>query len=147
MRHALQIAFGTTLAPFMLAKPALALDCQADFQRYTEKAQSISGALNASAKANKGKLDPVAACPRLRSLTAVQGEMLAYMIKNKDWCHIPDDAISGAKNGRAKTASIAGKACGLVAQVAKIKKLQAQQQAAGGTQQQAGPPRLPAGPL
>ena len=134
----------------MAAVPALALDCNADFQAFTNRAQGLTGALNASAKRNKGKLDPITACPRLRSLAAVQGEMLGYMVKNQDWCHIPDDAIAGAKAARAKSAGYAGQACAAVAQIAKIKRLQAQQAAGGGQPGNGGPPappRLPAGPL
>lgn len=135
----------------LAVSPALALDCQKDFEGYTSRAQSASAALNASAKRNKGKLDPVAACPRLRNLVAIQSQMIGYMEKNKDWCHIPDDAIAGAKEGRSKTASIAGKACGMAVQIEKIKRQQAQQQAAGGAPGGSGgppaPPRLPTGPL
>lgn len=139
------IAFAT------MAFPALALDCNSDFQAFTTRAQGITGALNASAKRNKGKLDPISACPRLRSLAAVQGEMLGYMVKNKDWCHIPDEAIASAKAARSKSSGYAVQACNAVAQIAKMKRQQAQQQAAGGGPQGNGgppaPPRLPTGPL
>ena len=153
MRYARHLCLaGLASLALMPAIPAHALDCNSDFQAFTSRAQGITGALNASAKRNKGKLDPISACPRLRNLAAIQGEMLGYMVKNKDWCHIPDEAIAGAKSARAKSAGYAVQACNAVAQIAKIKRLQAQQQANGGTQPGGNggpppPPRLPAGPL
>ena len=137
------------LALSLAAGQAMALDCQGDFQHLTARAGATSAALNHSAKVNKGKLDPVTACPRLRNLAAIQGEMVAYMVKNKDWCHIPDDVVNQAKTGRARTAALAGQACGFAAKIAIAKKRAQQQQAEGGAAP-GGPPqpqRLPAGPL
>ena len=146
MRNAIRIFLGTAFT-LALAGPVLALDCQQDFEKLTSRAQSANNSVAASAK--KGKLDPVAACPRLRNLVSVQDQMLSYMVKNKDWCHVPDEAIANAKVGRGKTAAIAGKACSLSAQVANLKRQQQQQQAAGGAQGGGAPQpaRLPTGPL
>lgn len=114
-------------------------DCNEDLGKIMQRRESIIQELNASAKATKGKLDPIGACPRLRKLTSLETEMLAYMNKNKEWCSIPDQAIENATKGHARTAQTASQACGIAE---KIKKAQ-EQQANGG----AGPQKLPAGPL
>ena len=151
MRNGRNLVLGAAcgLALFMTAGQALAIDCQADFQQLTTRAGATTAALNHSAKANKGKLDPISACPRLRNLAAIQGEMIAYMVKNKDWCHISDTDVETAKAGRARTAGLAGQACGFAAKIAIAKKRAEQQQAQGGAVQGGppAPPRLPAGPL
>ena len=118
-------------------------DCQEDFAAFTKKRQAQVDGLNAVAKANKGKLDPIAACPKLRGLASVEREFHAYMVKNKEWCGIPDDALNGIKTAQARSQTMAGQACGLAA---KVKQMQAQQAAGGGMQAPA-PAKLPAGPL
>ena len=54
--------------------------------------------------------------------------MLAYMVKNKDWCQIPDDAIASFKASHAKSVAFGGKACTVAAQIEKMKKQAAQAQ-------------------
>jgi hypothetical protein len=117
--------------------------CQADFQRLTEKRMAQIGALNKLGKAGKGKMDPIAACPVARNLAAIEGEMLGYMTKNKDWCAIPDAVLDNFKQARAKTQNFASQACGVAA---KVKKMQEQQRQQAANPQNA-PVKLPAGPL
>jgi hypothetical protein len=129
------------------AAPAFAQSsCDTDIAAMQTKRQGQIADLNKSAKAKDGKLDPIAACPRLRALASTEQSMLAYMQKNQNWCNIPEAVLENVKEGSSKTASIANQACGLAA---KVKKMQEQQAAGGG----AGPfntpaaPKLPAGPL
>jgi hypothetical protein len=121
--------------------------CQADFQKLTAKRMSGIEALNKLGKANKGKMDPVAACPVARRLVGIETEMFSYMEKNKDWCAIPDNVLDGFKEARAKTQNFASQACAVAAKVKKMQAAQKAQAAAGGAgiggQQQ----KLPAGPL
>jgi hypothetical protein len=70
---------------------------------------------------------------------SVEGEMRAWMIKQKSWCNIPDEVIEGMKAGTAKTAEIAERACEAAAQM----KRQQQQPAMGAAPAM----KLPAGPL
>jgi hypothetical protein len=121
-----------------LVGPARA-DCNEDLGKIMQRREALIQQLNASAKATKGKLDPIGACPRLRKLASLETEMLAYMNKNKEWCTIPDQAIENATQGHTRTAQTASQACGIAE---KMKKAQ-EQQANGG----AGPQKLPAGPL
>lgn len=122
-------------------------DCSADFGALMSKRMADIGALNKISKAGGGKLDPVAACPRLRSLAAAEGEVVAYMNKNKDWCNLPDEVVVKMTATHAKTETFAAKACGLVVL---LKQRAAQQQkqaqsAQGQVQEQA--IKLPTGPL
>lgn len=128
------------VASTVLAGAALA-DCNQDFAKLMSKRMVDITALNKISKANGGKLDPIAACPRLRSLAAAEGEVVAYMTKNKDWCNLPDDLVQKMSASRSKTASIAVKACSFAV---KLKKAQ-QQQASQQQQEQA--IKLPTGPL
>lgn len=130
-----------------LGAGAARADCGEDLSNLMKKRVAEIGALNQITKAHGGKLDPIAACPRLRSLAAAETQVIAYMTKNKDWCSIPDDLITKMTESRGRSASIAVKACDFAV---KIKKMQVQQaQAAQQQQQQAQQQalKLPAGPL
>ena len=139
---------GVALAALILSAPAMAQSCQEDIAKLTARRQVQIEAINRSGKASKGKLDPVASCPRLRNLAAIENEFLGYMIKNKEWCHVPDDAIANVRAGHGKTAGIAAQACNIAKQVQRAR----QQQAAGGgggqgAVQQQPATKLPTGPL
>jgi hypothetical protein len=115
-------------------------DCQEDMGKLMAKRQGMLEQLNKLTNGGKAKLDPVAACPKLKSLVSVENEVVAYLEKNKDWCNVPDNFLDNAKAGRAKDSGFAAKACQFAAQVAKMKQQQAE---GGGPQVQ----KLPAGPL
>lgn len=100
--------------------------CQVDFGKIAQRRQVEIDAVNKMTKKLGGKLDPIAACPRFRNLTAIQSQLVSYLTTNKDWCHVPDDAMKGAIAEKAKFSSIAAKACSVAAQVQKQKQ-QAQQ--------------------
>eukprot|EP01037_Dinobryon_pediforme_P009588 gene9588-9665_t len=87
-----------------------AASCQADFNKIMTKRQAEINTLNAMSKKLKGKLDPIAACPHLRSLASVEGDMVNYMTSNKNWCSISEEVIKNATDGRNKTASVAKQA-------------------------------------
>jgi hypothetical protein len=139
---ALVAAFATAGAGHAFAQQASS--CQADMENLAKKRVVNMEELNRLAKAGKGKLDPIAACPRLRSLAAAEAEFVAYMTKNKDWCSIPDALIENMTTGHAKTIKFAAQACNIAAQVKKQQQQQAQQAAAGAASEAV---RLPAGPL
>src|ERR1700759_3343968 len=94
---------GLTL--FLGAAPALAEgDCGGDLQKLAGRREAALKGINDMVGASKGKkLDPEAFCARSRPLSAAEDAMLAYMIKNKDWCQIPDDAINQLKASHAKS--------------------------------------------
>ena len=130
--------------PLVFAPVAARADCGEDLGVLMKKRMADVAALNQITKTHGGKLDPTSACPRLRSLAAVEGQVVAYMTKNKDWCSIPDDLISKMTENRGRTASIAVKACDFAV---KIKKMQEQQAQAAQQQQQQQALKLPTGPL
>jgi hypothetical protein len=133
----------------LVAGPALAADdCATDLQKLAGRREAALKGLNAIVVAAKGKkLDPEAFCARSRPLNVAEDAMLAYMVKNRDWCQIPDDAINNLKATHAKSVAFSGKACSVAAQIEKMKKqaAQAQQQQQAGGAPQVQP--LPTGPL
>lgn len=119
--------------------------CKEDFERLAGRRQALIGSLSAKTRGGKSKLDPIAACPKLRSLAAVEGELLKYVTENKDWCGIPDEIVTNVKQGRAKTAGIAQKACAFAEQMRKARAAAARGETTGNPQQRQ--VRLPTGPL
>jgi len=117
-----------------------AQDCNADVAGLMKKRFSVMEKLNTNAKANGGKLDPVAGCATLKTLVAADREVLAYFTKNKEWCSIPDDAVENIKADMTKTSGVATQAC---TAAANMKKMQDQQAAGIAAQAQ----KLPTGPL
>ncbi|MDB5570611.1 MAG: uncharacterized protein JWN93_1794 [Hyphomicrobiales bacterium] len=139
----LKLAALSAGAAVALGGAAFAQSCNEDIGKFQAKRNVHIEQLNKLAKAAKGKLDPIASCPRLRSLVSVEREMLAYMEKNQAWCSIPDNVIEQVKGGGQKTGQIADQACKFAAQAKKMQQQQSQMQAAGAPP----PPSLPRGPL
>jgi hypothetical protein len=123
---------------------ALALDCNADVASLMKKRVDTMGALNANAKANKGKLDPIAGCAKLKNLVVVDREIEAYFKKNKEWCSIPEEAMANMSADLEKTTAVATQACTIAE---KMKKAQQQQAAGGGGLPGEQAQKLPTGPL
>lgn len=136
-------AFATAL----LAAPLARADCAADIGGMMQKRNGEITALNRINKSHGGKLDPIEACPHLRNLSALEGQVLAYMQKNKDWCSIPDDAVNQMSQSRTRSAGFATKACGFAAKLKKMQQMQAQGAAQAAQQQQQQALKLPTGPL
>lgn len=128
-------------ATFMVHGTAYATDCNEDIGKLTKKRQGIIDQLNQLSGGGKKQLDPIAACPKLRALSAAEKELLAYLTKNKDWCSVPDEAFQNITASVAKSGKVASQACTVAD---KMKKAQ-EQQAAGALN--APQQKLPAGPL
>ena len=142
-RLARPLAAATVLAALALPGVAKA-DCNEDFGKLMSKRMAEVAALNGNSKNNGGKLDPASACPRLRNLAAIEGQLVSYMQKNKDWCNMPDDLVEKMTASRAKSAGFAAKACSFAAKMKEMQQQQATQQI---QQQQQQAVKLPAGPL
>lgn len=138
-KAAIVVAVG---GPLAVSGAALALDCNEDIAKLTKKRQSVIDQLNHQAKGAKNQLDPIAACPKLRALVAAENELVAYLTKNKEWCSVPDEALSNISASSAKSGGVANQACKVAAQ---MKKMQ-QQQSAGALNAPPGQ-KLPTGPL
>ena len=134
---------------FMLAIGAAApasaqQSCGDDLQKLQQKREAALAGINSLVAAAKGKqLDPAIFCARSQPLNAVENQMIAYMEKNKDWCQIPDEVIGQLKATHVKSVGFSTKACGVAAQMKKMKEQAAQGAANGAPQAQP----LPAGPL
>lgn len=131
----------TALIPFVGCGTAYAIDCNQDIGALTKKRQGILDQLNKLAGGGKKQLEPVAACPKLRALVAVEHELLAYLTKNKDWCAVPDEAFQNISASTGNSGKVANQACTLAAQMKKAQ----EQQASGALN--VPQPKLPAGPL
>jgi hypothetical protein len=131
----------TALLPFVGCGTAYATDCNQDIGALTKKRQGILDELNKLAQGGKKQLEPVAACPKLRALVAVEHELVAYLTKNKDWCAVPDEAFQNISASTSKSGKVANQACTVAA---KMKKAE-EQQASGALN--VPQPKLPAGPL
>ena len=135
--------FGATLLVLaaMLAVTSVAhADCQTDVNGLMKKRMSAVAAVNATAKKNGGKLDPIAACPQLRNLAAIEAEASAYFTKNGEWCNLPPDFAQKMSEARAKSQLFATKACQVAVKMKEMQKQQTQQAAEA-------LPKLPTGPL
>ncbi len=130
----------TILIPFAVCGAAYATDCNQDIGALAKKRQGIIDQLNKLAEGGKKQLDPIASCPKLRALVAVERELLAYLTKNKDWCSVPDEAFQNISASTGKSGKVANQACTVAAQ---MKKAQEQQASGLNAPQQ----KLPAGPL
>ena len=132
------------------AAPALAQQsCGDDLKKLAEKREAALAAVNSIAAASKAKgqqMDPAVFCAKSAPLNQAENALLAYMIKNKDWCEIPDQVVEQLKAVHVKSSGFAAKACSVAAQ---IKKMKEQQAAGGGAGGPSGPQAqpLPAGPL
>src|ERR1700737_5256777 len=135
-------AFAVTASiSFVVCGAAYATDCNKDNGELIKKRQGVIDKLNKLAQGGKKQLDPVASCPKLRALVAVEHELLAYLTKNKDWCAVPDEAFQNISASTGKSGKVANQACTIAA---KMKKAQ-EQQASGALN--VPQPKLPAGPL
>jgi hypothetical protein len=103
--------------------------CNEDLAVFGKQRNTEIEALNTISKAHDNKLDPIAACPHLRTMKDIEAKMAAYMVKNK------------ANSER--TTKIAEQACALAA---KAKQMQ-QNGGGAGIGNLPPPPKLPAGPL
>ena len=138
-------AFGLFIALLAAPQAAMAQDCQTDLQKLTQQREAQIAMVNGLVKAAKGKpLDPNGrSAPRPARLNAVEATMIAYMVKNKDWCSIPDDVIDQLKANHAKSVGFTAKACNAAAQHEKDAGASGAGRRAGGPQVQP----LPTGPL
>jgi cytochrome c556 len=141
LRWVVAVAVGA-LACAMLSQAAFAdQSCGDDIQKLSQRRDAEMAKINKIVQAGKGKkLDPAQFCSQSAGLNAAENAFIAYMVKNKDWCSIPDEIVANLKDIHAKNASFSAKACAVAAQVRKMK----EQQASG-----SGPhvQPLPAGPL
>jgi hypothetical protein len=101
--HAALLAFGLVLAaPLAGSTAALAqgtAQCN-DFMKFRDEAQKKATVLQA---ALKRKAERPELCKLATSFSAAEGEALKFLVANKTWCGVPDQAITGAKTNHAET--------------------------------------------
>lgn len=125
----------------LLSATSFAQSCGDDLKRLSEKREVELNKINAMVRASKGKpMNPALFCSQSAGLNSAENALIAYMEKNKDWCGVPDDALTSLKENHVKSLAFSNKACAVAAQ---MKKREAAGAANGGPQAQP----LPAGPL
>jgi hypothetical protein len=130
----------TSFSPAGLSRPAQAAECSEDIGNLTKRRMDIIQSLNKLAHSSaKGQLDPALSCPKLRELAESENALIAYLNKNKDWCMVPDEAISNLQKSHEHSAMIAAKACAFAAQEKKAQE--------AGADSALGGQKLPSGPL
>ncbi len=102
------------------AAPSVAADCNADVGKMMAKRQDIIAKLNKLvASMPKHQLDPTTSCGPLRELAATEKQLAVYLNKNKDWCQVPDSAVTSITESSKHTAIIADNACRVAEQIKK----------------------------
>ncbi|WP_454918206.1 hypothetical protein [Xanthobacter sediminis] len=102
-------------------------DCQTDVTAARADLEEKGKALNA---AGKKKADPQTLCPLFRAFSTAEGKWVKFLTENKDWCQIPEQAITQAAASHKKTNEVRDKVCQVAAN--------------GGGMAPGGPPKPPA---
>ena len=142
LRHCIGIMFLCAVATIYMPQAQAGSSCNEDVAKFGAKRNTISEELNKLSNHGKEKMDPVVVCPKFTRLAAVEKEMLNYLVTNKDWCLVPDEAIKSMRENQAKSASYASRACEAAKEAKK-----AQEQAAQGIGGLPNLQKLPEGPL
>ncbi|MBA4791842.1 MAG: hypothetical protein H2042_19235 [Rhizobiales bacterium] len=99
-------------AGLALGVEAARADCMTDFAAIRDEMQTKGKALEA---AGKSKASPQELCPLFRAYTAAEAKLTKYLSDNKDWCQIPDDAITQARTANQKSSALRDKVCAAAA--------------------------------
>jgi hypothetical protein len=121
----LRLAVGALCAAIVFA-PALAVAQQAP-QVPSECQQGIAlfkariSIIERIQKMPKKHADPNVACSLFTSLGGANARVLSWAKKNKDWCSIQDNQITGLEAEAGNISKIRGQACTVAAQYKKLK--------------------------
>lgn len=66
---------------------------------------------NAIRAAGKRKADPKEMCGLFQRFATAEGLMIKFLVDNKTWCGVPDDAIKTAKMGHERTLKLRTAVC------------------------------------
>ena len=141
-------AYLAALPLLLLAAPAQAIDCQADFGKIMQSRQAVIERVNSFAKK---KPTAAQACSTFRQLGGVNAKAVEFVTKNKEWCQIPDNIAEGLQSETTQVKTAQGQACGAAskqAQMLKVARARAAQAPQGGPSGLPGSGvRLPGGAL
>lgn len=87
-------------------------DCQSDVAAARADLEEKGKALNA---AGKKKADPQTLCPLFRAFSTAEAKWVKFLTENKDWCQIPQEAITQAAASHKKTNEVRDKVCQVAA--------------------------------
>jgi hypothetical protein len=102
------------LALVMTATGAAAAMAQAsppqcnDFMKLRAEAEQRAGAIRT---ASQRKAEPKELCPLFQRFVAVENSMVKFLVDNKVWCGVPDQAIKNVKQEHDRSAKLRTAVC------------------------------------
>jgi hypothetical protein len=79
-----------------------------EFAKFRADAEQKAGAISA---ASKRKAERKEICTLLQRFAAAESALIKFLVDNKTWCGVPDQAITQAKTNHAKTLKVRTAAC------------------------------------
>lgn len=83
-------------------------DCQTDATAARGALEEAGKALGAATKRTK---DPQTLCPLFRNYASAELRWNKFLVDNKDWCQVPEQAIKASKASLTKTNTVRDQVC------------------------------------
>ncbi|MFG1360214.1 hypothetical protein [Xanthobacter pseudotagetidis] len=83
-------------------------DCQSDATAARAALEDSGKALGA---ATKRKADPQTLCPLFRAYVTAETRWNKFLVDNKDWCQVPEEAIKASSASLKKSAGVRDQVC------------------------------------
>ncbi len=80
-------------------------------QQFPALSQATQIKANAVQAAMKGKADRKEICRLMTAFVASEGKVVKFLIDNKTWCGVPDQAVTAAKTNHEKSVKFRDAAC------------------------------------
>lgn len=98
------LALGTAAARAQVGAPAQCMKFQGLSQATQEKANAVSAGM-------KAKVDRKEICRLMTAFVASEDGVVKFLIANKTWCGVPDQAVAAAKASHEKSIKFRDVAC------------------------------------
>ncbi|MGQ3675973.1 hypothetical protein ACT6QH_10800 [Xanthobacter sp. TB0139] len=85
-------------------------DCQTDAMSLRQDLEAKGKALQAAMKEG-AQPDPRELCPLFRSFATAEAKWAKFLTENKEWCQIPDEAITQANKSHKQTLTMRNRVC------------------------------------
>jgi hypothetical protein len=101
---ALALALGSATAQAQVGQPSQCAQFPALSQATQKKADAVSAAM-------KAKVDRKEICQLMTAFVASEEKVVKFLIDNKTWCGVPDQALAAAKTSHEKSTKFRDAAC------------------------------------
>ncbi len=98
------LALGTGTARAQVGAPSQCMKFPAMSQATQEKANAVSAAM-------KAKADRKEICRLMTAFVASEDSVVKFLIENKTWCGVPDQALAAAKTSHERSLKFRDAAC------------------------------------